>query len=153
MNNENLLKILTGKTKFDPKKLTPEEIAEVLESIQNIDKLASEIRASTCKYLKENTKVSIPGWKVRPGGCATSITNTVACSVIMEKDYGMELSDFVKLCSVSFSKLQEEVLKTSSGAEEDIITKLRENLSSVLKSTQRADTITKAKTNPGNEWL
>ena len=147
MNNENLLKILIGKTKFDPKKLTPEEIAEVLESIQNIDKRASEIRASTCKYLKENTKVSIPGWKVRPGGCATSITNTVACSVIMEKDYGMELSEFVKLCSVSFSKIQEEVLKTSSGAEEDIITKLRENLSSVLKSTQRADTITKVKTN------
>ena len=151
MNNENLLKILIGKTKFDPKKLTPEEIAEVLESIQNIDKLASEIRARTCKYLKENTKVSIPGWKVRPGGCATSITNTVACSVIMEKDYDMELSEFVKLCSVSFSKLQEEVLRTSSGTDEDIITKLRENLSSVLKSTQRADTITKVKITPGNE--
>lgn len=151
MTNENLLKILTGKTKFEPKKLTPEDIAEVLESVYNIDKLASEIRAKTCKYMKENTGVSIPGWKIRPGGCTTSITNIVACSAIMEKDYGMELSEFVKLCSVSFSKLQEEVLKTSSSGEGDIITKLRENLASVLKSTQRADTITKVKTNPGNE--
>lgn len=147
MTNENLLKILTGKTKFEPKKLIPEDIATVLESIHNIEKLASEIRGKTCKYLKENTDVSIPGWKVRPGGCTTSITNIIACSVIMEKDYGMELSEFVKLCSVSFSKLQEEVLKTSSGAEEDIITKLRENLSPVLKSTQRADTVSKVKAN------
>lgn len=151
MTNENLLKILTGKTKFEPKKLTPEDIAEVLESVHNIDKLASEIRAKTCKYLKENTDVSIPGWKVRPGGYTTSITNIIACSVIMEKDYGMILPEFVKLCSISFSKLQEEVLKTSTGAEEDIITKLRENLSSVLKSTQRADTVAKVKTKPGNE--
>lgn len=148
MTNEQLLKIITGKAAYDPAKLKPEENAEVLNAIFAIDKLATSIRGKACKYMKADVSNVIPGWKVRPGGYSTSITNVPACAAIVDKDYGISLGEFVSICSVSMTKLQDSVVKKMSNTNnstEAIINDLRSKLASVISTSPRADTVSKTK--------
>lgn len=148
MTNEQLLKIITGKAAYDPAKLKPEENAEVLNAIFAIDKLATDIRGKACKYMKSDTTNVIPGWKVRPGGYSTSITNVPACAAIVDKDYGISLGEFVAICSVSMTKLQEAVvnkMSASNNSTESIANELKSKLASVISTSPRADTVTKSK--------
>ena len=148
MTSEQLLMIITGKAAYDPAKLKPEENSEVLNAVFSIDKLASDIRSKACKYMKADASNVIPGWKVRPGGYTTSISNVPACAAIVDKDYGISLGEFVAICSVSMTKLQDAVVKkmqTSEDATEDIINGLKTKLASVITTSPRADTVTKSK--------
>ena len=147
MTSEQLLKIITGKAAYDPAKLKPEENTEVLNAIFAIDKLATDIRGKACKYMKSDTTNVIPGWKVRPGGYSTSITNVPACAAIVDKDYGISLGEFVAICSVIMTQLQDAVVKktqTPEDATEDVINGLKAKLASVITTSPRADTVTKS---------
>ena len=148
MTSEQLLKIITGKAAYNPAKLKPEENSEVLNAVFAIDKLASDIRSKACKYLKEDAANVIPGWKIRPGGYTTSISNVPACAAIVDKDYGISLGEFVTICSISMTKLQDAVVKKTQASEdttEDIINELKTKLASVITTSPRADTVTKSK--------
>ena len=148
MTSEQLLKIITGKAAYDPAKLKPEENSEVLNAIFAIDKLATDIRGKACKYMKADATNIIPVWKVRPGGYNTSISNVPACAAIVDKDYGISLGEFVSICSVSMTKLQEAIVKkvqTADTSAEDIINGLKTKLAAVITTSPRADTVTKSK--------